>query len=95
LHTGRQHQIRVHAAHHGHPLVGDWVYGTPCAELPGQALHAALISFPHPRTGTVVSCESPWPAPLADLWQQLENGGVPTMKPLNPEQRARLHLPAD
>ena len=48
LHTGRQHQIRVHASYHGHPLVGDWVYGAPCEELSGQALHAHRLTIPDP-----------------------------------------------
>ena len=50
LHTGRQHQIRLHAAHNGFPLVGDWVYGSGCEELAGQALHAAELGFKHPVT---------------------------------------------
>lgn len=92
LHTGRQHQIRVHAAHHGLPLVGDWVYGTACRELPGQALHSARVVLPHPRTGAPLTVEAPLPAPLAALWAQLRAGGAPTAVALTASQRSRLML---
>ena len=92
LRTGRQHQIRIHAAHNGHPLVGDWVYGRPCAELPGQALHAAVLEFPHPASGETVRVEAPLPPPLATLWERLAAGGDVTPVPLDDEQRARLGL---
>jgi 23S rRNA pseudouridine1911/1915/1917 synthase len=53
LETGRTHQIRVHMAALGHPLVNDPIYGKtdPRFDLPGQALHAWRLSFRHPRTG--------------------------------------------
>jgi 23S rRNA pseudouridine1911/1915/1917 synthase len=54
LETGRTHQIRVHMAHLGHPVVGDPTYGGDRAlpvKLPGQALHARALSFDHPVTG--------------------------------------------
>ena len=56
LETGRTHQIRVHMAHIGHPLLGDGVYGSPCPEkgLEGQCLHARELCFVHPRTGEIV-----------------------------------------
>jgi 23S rRNA pseudouridine1911/1915/1917 synthase len=81
LHTGRTHQIRVHAAHIGHPVVGDPVYGgggsrrisgAPrlqaerlAAATPRQALHAAYLSFRHPVSGTPLEFSSEWPADLA------------------------------
>jgi 23S rRNA pseudouridine1911/1915/1917 synthase len=75
LETGRTHQIRVHMAHIGHPIIGDPVYATgfksKAAQLPGeardavthlrrQALHAALLAFDHPITGEKLRFESPW-----------------------------------
>jgi 23S rRNA pseudouridine1911/1915/1917 synthase len=90
LHTGRQHQIRVHAAHHGHALVGDWVYGTPCAELPGQALHSALLAFAHPVERREVLVEAPLPRALQELWRKLLAGGAVTATELSEEQRSKL-----
>ncbi len=52
LGTGRTHQIRVHMAHIGHPLLGDWLYGEENAEaFPRQALHSSYLSLAHPVTG--------------------------------------------
>lgn len=85
--TGRTHQIRVHMAHIGHPLVGDPVYlrrtpGTarllPAATrdtllaFPRQALHAATLGFNHPVTGQALSFESPVPADFAALLTLLD-----------------------
>lgn len=95
LHTGRQHQIRIHAAYHGHPLVGDWMYGTSCAELSGQALHAAELSMTHPITGDALHFQAPLPASIAELWQLLKTGAAVTTIPLNAGQRARLGLYAE
>jgi 23S rRNA pseudouridine1911/1915/1917 synthase len=92
LHTGRQHQIRVHAAHHGHPLVGDWVYGRACAELPGQALHAAILEFPHPVEPRTVRVEAPLPPTLAQLWSSLRAGAMVTPQELTAEQRSKLDV---
>ena len=66
LETGRTHQIRVHLAAMGCPIVGDYLYGAPCDALPGRfALHAALVSFRHPLTGALIAAESPLPPELA------------------------------
>lgn len=69
LETGRQHQIRVHLAHIGLPVLGDPVYGRqerppsrPAAATPRQMLHARLLAFVHPLTGRAVRVESPLPA---------------------------------
>ena len=63
LETGRTHQIRVHMAHIGHPLVGDPVYGKAQNNLgfSGQALHAAKLRLTHPRTGERMEFSAPLP----------------------------------
>jgi 23S rRNA pseudouridine1911/1915/1917 synthase len=88
LETGRTHQIRVHMAHLGHPLLGDETYGkgfrTKSAKLPAeaqaalealgrQALHAAVLGFEHPVTGKHLTFESPLPADIARLVAALEH----------------------
>ena len=59
LETGRTHQIRVHMAYIGHPVLGDPVYGTPAPDLTGQCLHAVGLRFLHPRTGEAVTLSCP------------------------------------
>ena len=88
--TGRTHQIRVHLAHIGHPLIGDPAYGTRAgraqvrfgprageaaaaiAGFPRQALHARLLGFTHPVTGETLTFESPLPADMVGLLNNLE-----------------------
>lgn len=67
LETGRTHQIRVHMAHIGHPLLGDDVYGKPVKNLQGQTLHAQTLGFKQPTTGQYVEVNAPLPAYFEDL----------------------------
>jgi 23S rRNA pseudouridine1911/1915/1917 synthase len=82
LETGRTHQIRVHAADHGWPLVGDATYGhKPRSErladvartLGRQALHAATLAFDHPATGARLAFEAPLPGDLQHALAQLRS----------------------
>ena len=80
LETGRTHQVRVHMAHIGHPLVGDPVYGRARKPLSDvlkarnftrQALHAAHLGFIHPVTGNKVALDSEIPADMRELMDEL------------------------
>jgi 23S rRNA pseudouridine1911/1915/1917 synthase len=66
LETGRTHQIRVHMAHAGHPLLADKLYGAPHPTLLRQALHARTLRFRHPRTRQEVGFEAPLPADMGE-----------------------------
>ena len=86
LETGRTHQIRVHMAHIGHPLIGDTDYGAAfrtkanllpeparaiVSRFPRQALHAYLLQFEHPTTGETMHFEAPIPADMAEVIEAL------------------------
>jgi len=67
LETGRKHQIRVHLAERGHPIVGDKMYGSGLNRLRRLALHAAELGFRHPVTGRVMRFEGPVPKSFGGL----------------------------
>ena len=73
LETGRTHQIRVHMTYIGHPLLGDPVYGPKKqpVSLEGQALHARVLGFIHPRTGEYMEFEAPLPPHFEALLERL------------------------
>ena len=75
LETGRTHQIRVHMAHIGHPILGDTVYGAkkPVPGLQGQCLHAVGLQFVHPRTKELVSLSCPLPEEFQKQLRKLEH----------------------
>ena len=80
--TGRTHQVRVHLASLGHPVVGDTLYGAP-REIRGKDtngisltrnfLHAAALQFQHPRAGTLLSFSAPLPLELQEFLRQVES----------------------
>ena len=75
LETGRTHQIRVHMAYIGHPILGDTVYGAkkPVPGLTGQCLHATGLRFVHPRTGEPVDLHCPLPPEFTAMLQKLQS----------------------
>ncbi len=77
LETGRTHQIRVHMAHIGHPILGDTVYGHKNKELgqESQCLHAGLLCFRHPRTGLPVMVAAPLPRYFEEVLEKLQKMG--------------------
>lgn len=75
LETGRTHQIRVHMASIGHPLLGDGLYGAKCPDrgLEGQCLHARRLQLTHPRTRERMQFEAPLPDYFAGVLQKLSS----------------------
>jgi RluA family pseudouridine synthase len=75
LETGRTHQIRVHMAHAGHPVLGDRQYGRAgTGMIKRQALHASRLSFDHPATGAGMTFDAPLPEDIAALLERLRAG---------------------
>ena len=73
LETGRTHQIRVHLASIGHPLLGDGLYGAKCPDrgLEGQCLHARRLTLTHPRSGETLRFEAPLPPYFLEVLSRL------------------------
>ena len=67
LETGRKHQIRVHLAERGHPIVGDETYGSRSNPIRRMALHAAHLEFQHPRSGKRMQFDSVYPKTFARI----------------------------
>ena len=80
LETGRTHQIRVHMSYIGHPIMGDTTYGGGKTQLEranasllnGQMLHAKILSFPHPKTGEILTFECELPDNFKTMLERLE-----------------------
>jgi 23S rRNA pseudouridine1911/1915/1917 synthase len=80
LHTGRTHQIRVHMASRGWPLLADALYGgAPALGLTRQALHAARLSLAHPVMGHLLTFEASLPPDMATAWRQVVHNGLPSV----------------
>ena len=71
LGTGRTHQIRVHLAYIGHPVLGDPIYGRRSPLIARPALHAEALTLRHPRTGKLITWESPPPDDFEGAWNSL------------------------
>jgi len=76
-HTGRTHQIRVHLAHLGAPILGDKLYGKGSSFIPRQALHALRLTLPHPRDHEAITFTAQVPADMVSAWLGL-GGSWPT-----------------
>ena len=78
--TGRTHQLRVHFAHIGHPIVGDDMYGHSHPDMPRQALHAHKLIFPHPTDGHEISSCAPLPADMLAFLRKYLNQDLSVRK---------------
>ncbi len=78
-HTGRTHQIRVHLAHLGAPILGDGVYGKASALISRQALHAERLTLPHPRDHQAITFSVQVPVDMVDAWLRLGGSWPPEL----------------
>lgn len=79
--TGRTHQIRVHLAHLGAPILGDLVYGRPSTAIARQALHAYRLTLPHPRDNQAVTFVAHVPPDMVAAWLKLGGSWPPEHAP--------------
>jgi len=77
-HTGRTHQIRVHLAHLGAPILGDEVYGRASGSIGRQALHAFRLTVPHPADNEAMTFTAQVPADMVEAWLRLGGSWPPT-----------------
>jgi len=75
LATGRTHQVRVHMAHRGHPLLGDCLYGGDDSIIKRQALHCAYLAFRHPVSGQLLKLACPLPGDMKELIRVMAQAG--------------------
>ncbi len=92
LETGRTHQIRVHLASIGHPVVGDVMYRRFPAviDIPRMFLHAARLVFTHPVSHEIIDVEAPLPDDLVEILEQLRSPRSNCLRPVDPVTFAGL-----
>ncbi|MBQ8311266.1 MAG: RluA family pseudouridine synthase [Clostridia bacterium] len=86
--TGRTHQLRVHFASLGHPIVGDDLYGTPSPHIPRHALHASELIFPHPVTGAAMTVHASLPTDMQRLIDRIFGRKEPYIEKYGIENQA-------
>ena len=92
-HTGRTHQIRIHMAYAGYPLIGDWLYGKRSDLIDRPALHAAELGFAHPITGETLSLCAPLPPDMARLLPDRTDADLPSCSDTEPKPDQRRRIP--